>query len=212
MEDPQPAPRKDWNALAAVIAALIGLLALCVSGYTAWLQRQQVRAEVWPYLQTGISPSRQDVSLSNKGVGPATVKRVKMFVDGKAVHDWSHAFDALGLADLRNMPYSTINSIVISPGESIRQLGFRDTGAFARFYAQYPRIELSICYCSALDECWIYNQGEASIEQRRRPVAACPAIDADAFIDNRLIEPDVVRNMLHGRTADAESSAPAEAE
>ena len=34
----------------AVIATLVGLCALCVSGYTAYMQRQQVRAAVWPIL------------------------------------------------------------------------------------------------------------------------------------------------------------------
>ena len=31
----------------AVIATFVGLCALCVSGYTAYMQRQQVRAAVW---------------------------------------------------------------------------------------------------------------------------------------------------------------------
>ena len=35
----------------AVIATFVGFLALCVSGYTAYMQRQQVRAAVWPILQ-----------------------------------------------------------------------------------------------------------------------------------------------------------------
>jgi len=48
--DLQTRRRRDWNGVSAVIAALIMLPALCVSGYTAWLQRQQVRAQVWPRL------------------------------------------------------------------------------------------------------------------------------------------------------------------
>jgi hypothetical protein len=31
-----------------VIATFIGLLAVCVGGYAAFMQRQQVRAAVWP--------------------------------------------------------------------------------------------------------------------------------------------------------------------
>src|SRR5207248_1124344 len=34
----------------AVVATFVGFLALCVSGYTAYMQRQQVRAAVWPIL------------------------------------------------------------------------------------------------------------------------------------------------------------------
>jgi len=177
---------RDWNAVAAVIAALIGLLALAVSGYTAWLQRQQVRAEVWPYLQPGISPSQRNMNLSNKGVGPASVQRVTLYVDGRPQRDWPHAFDALGLPELRDTPASTINGIVVSPGESIQQITLNDAGAFARFYRQYPRIQLRLCYCSALSECWIYDERERSAATRRHAVAACPATGADEFIDNRL--------------------------
>jgi hypothetical protein len=35
----------------AIIATFVGLLALCVSAYTAYMQRQQVRAAVWPILE-----------------------------------------------------------------------------------------------------------------------------------------------------------------
>jgi hypothetical protein len=35
----------------AVIATLVEFCALCVSGYTAYIQRQQVRGAVWPILQ-----------------------------------------------------------------------------------------------------------------------------------------------------------------
>lgn len=203
--DASRASRRDWNAAAAVIAALIGLLALCVSGYTAWLQRQQVRAEVWPYLQTGISPSQRRMNLSNKGVGPAEVKRVKVFVDGKPRHSWPEVFDALGLHDLRNTPTSTISGVVISPDETIQQVNLADD-AFARFYRAYPRIQLALCYCSALDECWVYDEREARAQARRHPVAACPAADADEFVDNRLQADPLA---IPAPAAGAETPAPA---
>lgn len=186
-----PPSRRDWNALAAVIAALIGLLALTVSGYTAWLQRQQVRAEVWPYLQTGISPSQKVMSLENKGVGPALIRSVRLFVDRKPQRNWPETFDALGLSDMRDQPQSTINGVVLAPGDVIQQMSFTDAGRFARFYAQYARIELMICYCSALGECWLYDERAEDRGRRRVPVAQCPASDADEFIDNTLLDPDV---------------------
>ena len=42
-----------YDAIAAVIATLVGMLALLVAGYTAYIQRQQVRAQVWPWLVAG---------------------------------------------------------------------------------------------------------------------------------------------------------------
>ncbi|MGH8155426.1 MAG: hypothetical protein ACREP0_09375 [Rhodanobacteraceae bacterium] len=57
-DDPRGAATKRgirWDAMAAIIASLVGLLALIVAGYTAYIQRQQVRAQVWPYLQMGVA-------------------------------------------------------------------------------------------------------------------------------------------------------------
>jgi hypothetical protein len=180
------ASRRDWNAAAAIIAALIGLLALVVSGYTAMLQRQQVRAEVWPYLQSGISPSQRTVSLENKGVGPAMIRGIEIYVDGKPQRDWRAVFTALGLPDLANTPYSTINGVVLAAGERVQQLSFKDTDAFVRFYAQYPRIQMNLCYCSALQECWQYDERLADRGRDREPVDRCPAPGPNEFVDNRL--------------------------
>src|SRR6266478_9506739 len=70
----------------AVIATFVGLCALCVSGYTAYIQRQQVRAAVWPILQFG-SSNAPDIhfTLANKGVGPAIIRNVIVKVDGQPV-------------------------------------------------------------------------------------------------------------------------------
>lgn len=179
-------PRRDWNAAAAVIASLIGLLALAVSGYTAGLQRQQVRAEVWPYPQTGISPSQRIVSLTNKGVGPVVIRGVEMYVDGQPQRDWRGMFTALGLDDLANTPYSTINGVVLAPGDVVQQLAFRETDDFMRFYTQYPRIQMNLCYCSALEECWRYDERRPDRGRERLPLDRCPAPGANEFADNRL--------------------------
>ena len=184
---PGPAPvRRDWNAAAAIIAALIGLLALLVSGYTAMLQRQQVRAEVWPYLQSGISPSQRTLSMENKGVGPAMVRGIEIYVDGRPQRDWQAVFTALGLPELANTPYSTLNGVVLAAGDRVQQLSFKDADAFVRFYAQYPRIQINLCYCSALQECWQYDERLADRGRDREPVDRCPAPGPNEFVDNRL--------------------------
>lgn len=60
-----------WDAAAAIIASLVGLLALMIAGYTAYIQRQQVSAQVWPYLMWANSDNGMDYLWINKGVGPA---------------------------------------------------------------------------------------------------------------------------------------------
>ena len=47
---PDEKMRRGASRYGAIIATLVGFCALCVSGYTAYMQRQQVRAAVWPIL------------------------------------------------------------------------------------------------------------------------------------------------------------------
>jgi|ERR1700730_372311 len=69
----------------AIIATLVGFCALCVSGYTAYMQRQQVRGAVWPILEFDTSNGPIQFTLANKGVGPAIIKHVVVKVDDQPV-------------------------------------------------------------------------------------------------------------------------------
>jgi hypothetical protein len=180
--------RRNWD-LGAVIAAFIGLLALCVSGYTAYLQRQQVRAQVWPYLEPGVSGSKREVILVNKGVGPALVKSEQIFVDGKPQKNWGTLFKALDLKFETSPPYSTVNGVVISAGDHIDQLVFQNVEDFNAFTKEIKRVELRICYCSTLNECWIHDDREKELSRAYYPTNSCPAKGPDEFIDNESAEP-----------------------
>src|SRR5436309_12101553 len=80
----------------AFIATFVGLCALCVSGYTAYMQRQQVRAMVWPILEFD-SSNDPDIhwTLANKGVGPAIIRHVIVKVDDEPMTDWIEVFRKL---------------------------------------------------------------------------------------------------------------------
>jgi hypothetical protein len=180
--------RRDGSGVAAVIAAFVGLLALCVSGYTAYLQRQQVRAQVWPYIEFGSSNSRHELDVMNKGVGPAIIRMVQIYVDGKPQHNWKQVYAALGLRFEHPPLFSTINSVVISAGEHIRQVVFADEADFNTFVAQAKRVDMSVCYCSTLGECWLIDDREKDRALRFREINTCPAASADDFIDNNTAE------------------------
>jgi hypothetical protein len=183
--------RRDWDGVAAVIAAFVGLLALCVSGYTAWLQREQVRAQVWPYLETSVSGSKYKIMLANKGVGPAMIRSVHMYVDGKPQHSWSDTLKALGLKFGHPVPYSTISGTVLSAGDHIDQLVLRDADEFNTFAKVASRAEMEICYCSTMNECWIRDDRESDPNKVVRETAQCPAHDPTEFRDNENAEPAV---------------------
>lgn len=185
---PAPGKRTEWDAVAAVIAALIGLLALGVSGYTAVLQREQVRAEVWPYLQPAvvIEQGQLAISIENKGVGPALVGGLRIYVDGQPQRRWPDVLDALGLSDLRDTRASTVNGVVIAQGETVQQLGFDTPADFQQLLDQYPRIQRVLCYCSTLGDCWLLDERERRPAHRRTSVAACPGRGPDEFLDNEV--------------------------
>jgi hypothetical protein len=87
---PEEKETRRASRYAAVIATFVGFLALCVSGYTAYMQRQQVRAAVWPILEFDSSNGPNiHFTVSNKGVGPAIIRHVIVNVDGHPVKDWN---------------------------------------------------------------------------------------------------------------------------
>lgn len=167
-----------------VIASLIGLLALLVSGYTAYVQREQVRAEVWPYLALAHQDLDARLSVFNKGVGPARVQGVRLTVDGKPQQDWAHALAALGLQGT-DYGHSTFSGTVLAPGETLAVLILPDVDAYARFHkAMNAHGLLDYCYCSTLDECWLFQDRPSPVKPVIREVAQCPRLsETEAFND-----------------------------
>src|SRR5205823_4859141 len=112
----------------AVIATLVGVCALCVSAYTAYVQRQQVRAAVWPILEFD-SSNAPDIhfTLANKGVGPAIIRQIIVKVDGQPVRNWMEVVDKiLGPGYLASE--SDMNGYVFAAGESRTGFTPRDPG------------------------------------------------------------------------------------
>lgn len=173
--------RRDWDGVAAIIAALVGLLALIVSGYTAYVQRQQVRAQVWPYLQFEFSTVLAHLEWRNQGMGPAIVHSVQAFVGGKPQHDWHELKHSLAVDDL-HFTTSSMNGTVLTPGQTLEWIRFQDEADFARFFDAGKRMKFRyrICYCSTLDECWLFD----SDAPRRQSIDRCQELsDADEFRD-----------------------------
>ncbi|HEX7340653.1 MAG TPA: hypothetical protein VF269_00100 [Rhodanobacteraceae bacterium] len=196
MSDPVPGPeearpptqarRIRWDALAAIIASLVGLLALLVAGYTAYVQRQQVRAQVWPYLTAAYQDDKHMLTIFNKGVGPAIVKSVQVTVDGKPQLDWKHVFAALHVSAAENgYGFSTLSAAVLSPGDKLTLLVFKDNSTYAHFrQAMGTHGLVNICYCSTLGECWAFEDHHAPVKPVVRSVAQCPRLTpAKAFRD-----------------------------
>ena len=155
----------------AVIATFVGFLALCVSGYTAYMQRQQVRAAVWPILQFD-SSNAPDIhfTLANKGVGPALIQNVIVEVDNQPVKNWDEAMKKLLGPGEHLFSESDMNGYVLAPNESIIVVTLRDANnnplvfdksnpLWVTMNKERFRVTAEICYCSTLDECWTLRAG-----------------------------------------------------
>src|SRR5437763_11680549 len=102
----------------AVIATFVGFLALCVSGYTADMQRQQVRAAVWPILEFDGGNGPIHFTLANKGGGPAIIKHVIMKVDDQPVKNWAEVLEKILGSGYQPGEESEMSGRVFSAGES----------------------------------------------------------------------------------------------
>lgn len=173
------------------IATFIGLLAVSVAGYTAYMQRQQVRAAVWPILEFDTS-NGPDIhfTVSNKGVGPAIIRHVIVKVDGQPVKNWNELLDKFLGPGQHRYSESDITGHVFAAGESMDVFTPRDPQGNALKDRSNPlwvemnkdrgRVSVEICYSSTLGECWILRAGGLApgktTETRR-----CPTPSANTF-------------------------------
>jgi hypothetical protein len=192
-----PRSRRNWDALAAIIASFIGFLALLVAGYTAYIQRytadiqaEQVRAQVWPNLIAGNDDDQFSIMVYNKGVGPAIVRSAQVWVNGKPQPDWRHVLDALGLEHHFTYSQATINPTVMSAGDTVPAIKFKDKDVYQRFRAAALRrhLTIAICYCSTLGECWRYRDehlvGFKEGVVQTTQLAQCPRLPASEVFNN----------------------------
>jgi len=176
----------------AVIATFVGVCALCVSGYTAHVQRQQVRAAVWPILEFD-SSNAPDIhfTLANKGVGPAIIRHVIVRVDGQPVRNWKEALERiLGPGEHRGSE-SDMSGHVFAAGESMDVFTPRDAEnnplnfdksnpLWVKLNKDRGRVTVEICYCSTLGECWTLR-GSGMTPSTTTETRRCPSPSATSF-------------------------------
>jgi hypothetical protein len=170
------------DILAAGASGFIGALALATSTYNVYLQRQQVRAQVWPRLDLGTDWNDDAVTLQvqNRGVGPADIRRVRVWVDGARMPDWVSATSAL--LKKKNFRLPAINQLenqVMSPGLTIPPLKLAGPDAI-ELLKQRRRLGLEVCYCSTLEECWLLSAPGLGEPPVTAPIAECVK-DSPAF-------------------------------
>jgi hypothetical protein len=190
---PEERERRGASRYDAIIATFVGLCALCVSGYTAYVQRQQVRAAVWPILEFG-SSNAPDIhfSLANKGVGPAIIRHVIVNVDGQPVRNWKEALGKMLGPGEHLFSESDMMDRVLAAGESMtvfipcdsenNPLKFdKSNPVWVQMNKERNRVTVEICYSSTLGECWTMHAGGPTSNSTTTATRHCPTPSEISF-------------------------------
>ena len=186
-------PARGASRYETIIATLVGFFALCIGGYTAYMQRQQVRAAVWPILEFD-SSNGPDIhfTVANKGVGPAIIRHVVVKIDGQPVQNWREVLDKFVGQGQHRYSESDITGHVFAANESMdvftphdddgKPLNDRSKPLWVEMNKDRARVLVEICYSSTLGECWILRAtGGGSTPSTTTPVRQCPSPSAISF-------------------------------
>jgi hypothetical protein len=156
--DKNPVWRAEW--VIALSAVVVSLATMGLYIYQARIMQSQQLASVWPYIEWTTTFSHADgvdLSVINKGVGPARVKKTKLLLDGKEITDVREMLHILtsGKSDSLSIFGSVVDDRVLASGEEVRL--FHMTGKdidMNKTIAAFKKVEYFVCYCSIYDECW----------------------------------------------------------
>jgi hypothetical protein len=170
-ETPDHPRRTGQFALDIVIA----LSAIIVSVASLWValranetQEQLLKASVWPYIlfdssNATATGARQLVfEVRNEGVGPALVRSVAVSYNGR----YYPTFEALmtaccKLVHARDIFSSTMQNAVIVAHDSVPFIDMPpnqfDLSEYKRIRPQRSKIQIQMCYCSVLGDCWFFD-------------------------------------------------------
>lgn len=158
----------------AVVGFLVGIIALYAALNEADAVRKQQQAAVWPYVDVSVTNDNSsdnlftEVSISNKGIGPARVKAIDVLLDNEPTASWWDLIGKsteLGEEDLL-LSNTDASGRVMAAGESLMlvridktALADDEAGALEvldqfRSVLTQGRVRMSICYCSVFDDCW----------------------------------------------------------
>lgn len=169
-------------------AILISAVSLYVAINANRTQERMLAASVWPSLLFATSNASTEgepqisFDLLNRGIGPARMRWAELRYAGAPVRDVGDLLARCCGTKLREtegqrypVVTSGVQNRVIGIGEAIPMLRMPRVEATARAWEaldrERHRIELHACYCSVLDDCWLYDSNRADPE----PVAQCPA-------------------------------------
>ena len=188
--------RFRFDLYVALLALIISAVAAGASAYQTYVIRQQYSATVWPYLSFTTRSSEKffELDVANAGIGPALIRSSAVSLDGKPIAagggnpTGTPALGAAIAADeraakaegsharVRGSFDTTVSSIVrgdvIPAGTNLQLLRVDGKFLARRLIAHVKRIDLKVCYCSLLGNCWTVRLWDPAHEPHA--LKSCP--------------------------------------
>ena len=192
MVEPKSSRRKVFRGyvrehLPSILAILVSVVSLGVALSSNRTQERLLAASAWPTLEFGTgnrSDSGTDeitLVLGNNGVGPARLRGVRVFYRGEFSADSRRLMQRCCAAG--DSPFIAVTSgtrgRVLKAGDRIVLMTLpTDTNSnelWQRLDRARTDITVQACYCSVLDDCWIFDSTRMDPE----PVRSCPVLSAE---------------------------------
>lgn len=176
-------------ALSAIAISLISLFVAIEHGRT---EERLVAASSWPFVtfrtsSNGLRPGGRviDLRLENSGVGPARVRWLRMWLDGRPVRDRAELMGrccgvpaGTGEQQVGRGLVSQNPPVGVLPArDGVDLLAWRelpgDPATWRRLDGARHRLRTQACYCSVLDECW---NSDLTATAEPAPVRRCDPI------------------------------------
>jgi hypothetical protein len=161
---------------------VIGVSAILISLASVWIasradstQERLLAASVWPYIQYGTSnlddAKKPDITLQlmNAGVGPARIRWMSVTYRDRPMASASELLRACcsvaGSPNIsRYRDTSQVDHTVLVPHDTVNFIEVPYTPAILPEYRRLDRerfrVQVRVCYCSVLDDCWIMDSRE----------------------------------------------------
>ena len=156
------AKKNIQTQIISYVAIGLSVLALMVSVIEVLFLRDEVKAQAWPFLQISSLYSEKGYTLAveNKGVGPAKIDSMTLFLDENTVNDLDTAIiETLGKEHAFSYDLYKANNPspgVMSANERINLFHVpwqNNTRTLSKAWS--TRFSVSMCYCSIFDDCWV---------------------------------------------------------
>jgi hypothetical protein len=160
----------NTDRILSVSAILIGLMTLIVYFIQTRLIIEQQHAGVWPCIElsgtnfgdsSGVKEEFK-VNITNKGIGPALIKKVEIKYRGKVYREFSDLYEFA--TESNNYSRSSLEGRTMASNETVNpiQISLSKEGhKFAQLFYNHDSIQTKIYYQSVYGKCYVSSGFDA---------------------------------------------------